>query len=168
MPLTKARGDMFFVHSPDLCRNGELHDFIVFKDSPYIRPLKEPLARHVFCQLASTGHCTPYPLMLPQAPIGKGIPSLKVGVPRLTGGLGGFRTMQADGVRHMHGTGCYHRDLKLENVVLTDGFEARIMVPCNTLCPFHCKARIMVPCNALCPFHYLATRALPFPLQGAV
>eukprot|EP00038_Savillea_parva_P008293 m.176015 g.176015 ORF g.176015 m.176015 type:complete len:642 (+) comp14093_c0_seq1:73-1998(+) len=35
--------------------------------------------------------------------------------------------MIANGVAHMHGVGCYHRDLKLENLVVTGDFTVKIM-----------------------------------------
>ena len=46
-----------FRHSPDLCRNGELHDFIVFAKAPFARPLQEHLARtsHSCLALATDG-----------------------------------------------------------------------------------------------------------------
>lgn len=35
--------------------------------------------------------------------------------------------MIAEGVAHMHKVGCYHRDLKLENLVITGDFSVKIM-----------------------------------------
>lgn len=35
--------------------------------------------------------------------------------------------MIANGVAHMHEVGCYHRDLKLENLVVTAEFDVKIM-----------------------------------------
>jgi serine/threonine protein kinase len=35
--------------------------------------------------------------------------------------------MIAEGVAHMHRIGCYHRDLKLENLVVTGDFTVKIM-----------------------------------------
>jgi serine/threonine protein kinase len=37
-----------------------------------------------------------------------------------------FRGIAA-GVDHMHKLGCYHRDLKIENIVLTTSFECKII-----------------------------------------
>lgn len=36
-------------------------------------------------------------------------------------------TQIAEGVRHLHSCGCYHRDLKLENLVLDGHFNVKIM-----------------------------------------
>ena len=83
-PATKARGEMFFMETPDLCEGGELFDLVCPRTPPYIRPFAESGARRLFRQLAN-------------------------------------------GVAHMHAHGCFHRDLKLENLVLTKNWDLMIM-----------------------------------------
>jgi len=83
-PATRAKGEMFFMETPDLCEGGELFDLVCPRTPPYIRPFTENGARRLFRQLAN-------------------------------------------GVAHMHSHGCFHRDLKLENLVLTSNWDLMIM-----------------------------------------
>eukprot|EP00039_Didymoeca_costata_P026012 m.14696 g.14696 ORF g.14696 m.14696 type:complete len:663 (-) comp5189_c0_seq1:63-2051(-) len=84
VPKTQRGGEMFFIATPDLCEGGELFNYIVCTQQPYVRPFTEQTACRLFKQLVA-------------------------------------------GVAHLHKVGCYHRDLKLENLVLTRNFDLKIM-----------------------------------------
>jgi len=84
VPGTGQSGEMFFIETSDLCEGGELFNYLVCTQKPYVRPLSEHAASRMFHQLAS-------------------------------------------GVAHLHKVGCYHRDLKLENLVLSSKFDLKIM-----------------------------------------
>lgn len=76
----QARGEFFFLQTPDLCENGELFDLV----TRHRRHFGEGAAKRLFRQLAN-------------------------------------------GMAHMHACGCFHRDLKLENLVLTRSWDLKIM-----------------------------------------
>lgn len=117
---TGFSGKVWFICG-ELCSGGELFCYLPCKKvgSPPVVPFEERFARRIFGQLAHGAyrmkHCAEHQTTSP------------AGVPVVD--------KEAEQRRRRFNHGCFHRDLKLENIVISDDFDAKISQSSTT--PIH-------------------------------